>query len=79
MSLEAVSKALYSLSVQRLSRASSIAVVSRMLPLLLQAGCLGDNGALHMSSVLYSAGLGVQKQPVKVCFTESAEGSLCLQ
>ncbi|XP_020563798.1 protein sel-1 homolog 3 isoform X3 [Oryzias latipes] len=65
VSLEAVSKALYSLSVQRLSRASSIAVVSRMLPLLLQAGCLGDNGALHMSSVLYSAGLGVQKQPVK--------------
>uniref|UniRef100_A0A3P9I574 Si:dkey-24p1.6 n=1 Tax=Oryzias latipes TaxID=8090 RepID=A0A3P9I574_ORYLA len=59
----AVSKALYSLSVQRLSRASSIAVVSRMLPLLLQAGCLGDNGALHVSSVLYSAGLGVQKQP----------------
>ncbi|RVE65008.1 hypothetical protein OJAV_G00131930 [Oryzias javanicus] len=65
VSLEAVGEALYSLSVERLNRASGTAAVSRILPLLLQAGCLGDNGALHMSSVLYSAGLGVQKQPVK--------------
>ncbi|XP_037533798.1 protein sel-1 homolog 3 [Nematolebias whitei] len=61
----AVGRALYSLSLQKLSRAKSSAAVSKILPLLLQAGCLADNRALHMSSVLYSSGLGVQKQPIK--------------
>ncbi|XP_069017333.1 protein sel-1 homolog 3 isoform X1 [Embiotoca jacksoni] len=65
VSLPAVGRALYSLSLNKLGRASSTGVVSRILPLLLQAGCLTDNQALHMSSVLYSAGLGVQKQPYK--------------
>ncbi|XP_068571326.1 protein sel-1 homolog 3 [Cebidichthys violaceus] len=64
-SLPAVGRALYSLSLHKLSRASSTGVVSRILPLLLQAGCLADNRALHMSSVLYSAGLGVEEQPNK--------------
>ncbi|KAE8295068.1 Protein sel-1-like protein 3 Suppressor of lin-12-like protein 3 [Larimichthys crocea] len=65
LSLPAVGRALYSLSLHKLDGASSTGVVSRILPLLLQAGCLADNRALHMSSVLYSAGLGVKKQPNK--------------
>lgn len=67
VSLPAVGRALYSLSLRKLSRASSTGTVSRILPLLLQAGCLADNRALQMSSVLYSTGLGVKKQPSKVC------------
>ncbi|KAM4565603.1 protein sel-1 homolog 3 [Odontesthes bonariensis] len=62
VSLPAVGRALYTLSLRKLGKASDTAVVSRLLPLLLQAGCLGDNQALHMSSVLLSSGLGVQKQ-----------------
>ncbi|KAM9359356.1 protein sel-1 homolog 3 [Symphorus nematophorus] len=65
VSLPAVGRALYSLSLHELDRASSTEVVSKILPLLLQAGCLADNRALHMSSVLYSSGLGVEKQPSK--------------
>ncbi|XP_071353270.1 protein sel-1 homolog 3 [Trachinotus anak] len=65
VSLAAVGRALYSLSLHKLGRASSTGVVGRVLPLLLQAGCLADNRALHMSSVLYSTGLGVKKQPNK--------------
>ncbi|KAG8001874.1 Protein sel-1-like protein 3 [Nibea albiflora] len=65
LSLPAVGRALYSLSLHKLDRASSTGVVSKILPLLLQAGCLADNRALHTLSVLYSAGLGVKKQPNK--------------
>lgn len=65
ISPSAVGRALYSLSLAKLKRARSTGSVSRILPLLLQAGCLADNRALHMSSVLYSTGLGVQKQPGK--------------
>ncbi|KAK2846785.1 hypothetical protein Q5P01_009784 [Channa striata] len=65
VSLPAVGRALYSLSLHKLSKGSSSGVVSRILPLLLQAGCLADNRALHMLSVLYSTGLGVKKQPNK--------------
>ncbi|XP_029923078.1 protein sel-1 homolog 3 [Myripristis murdjan] len=65
VSLAAVGRALYSLSLHKLGKASSLGVVSRILPLLLQAGCLADNQALHLSSVIYSAGLGVKKQPNK--------------
>ncbi|KAM4627603.1 protein sel-1 homolog 3 [Polymixia lowei] len=60
-----VGRALYSSSLRKLGRASSIGAVSSILPLLLQAGCLGHNQALHLSSVLYNTGLGVQKQPDK--------------
>ncbi|KAM3615628.1 uncharacterized protein V6R79_005287 [Siganus canaliculatus] len=65
VSLPAVGRSLYSLSLHKLNRAGSTRVVSRILPLLLQAGCLADNRALHMSSVLYGTGLGVQKEPRK--------------
>lgn len=65
VSLSALGRALYSLSLHKLSRASSSGVVSRILPLLLQAGCLADNQALYMSSVLLGTGLGVHKQPLK--------------
>ncbi|XP_070762454.1 protein sel-1 homolog 3 [Enoplosus armatus] len=65
VSVPAVGRALYSLSLHKLGRGSSTGVVSRILPLLLQAGCLADDRALHMSSVLYSTGLGVKKQPSK--------------
>uniref|UniRef100_A0A3Q0SMU5 Si:dkey-24p1.6 n=1 Tax=Amphilophus citrinellus TaxID=61819 RepID=A0A3Q0SMU5_AMPCI len=58
-------RALYSLSLHKLGKASSAEEVSRALSLLLQAGCLADTRALHMSSVLYSAGLGTQKKPIK--------------
>ncbi|XP_068441517.1 protein sel-1 homolog 3 [Clinocottus analis] len=64
-SLPAVGRALYSLSLHKLSRASNTGAVSRILPLLLQAGCLADNRALHVSSVFYGAGLGIQEQPNK--------------
>ncbi|XP_068173865.1 protein sel-1 homolog 3 isoform X2 [Antennarius striatus] len=66
VSLLAVGRALYSLSLHKLDRARHTGTVSRILPLLLQAGCLADNRALHMSSVLYSTGLGIKKQPEKV-------------
>ncbi|CAG6000615.1 unnamed protein product, partial [Menidia menidia] len=65
VSLPAVGRALFTLSLHKLGKDSSTAVVSRILPLLLQAGCLGHNRALHMSSVFLSAGLGVRKQPHK--------------
>ncbi|XP_068614297.1 protein sel-1 homolog 3-like [Brachionichthys hirsutus] len=65
VSLPAVGRALYSLSLHKLDRARNAGAVSRILPLLLQAGCLADTRALHMSSVLYSTGLGVKKQPGK--------------
>ncbi|XP_056229263.1 protein sel-1 homolog 3 [Seriola aureovittata] len=65
VSLPAVGRALYSLSLHKLGRASSTGVIREVLPLLLQAGCLADNRALHMSSVLYSTGMGVRKQPYK--------------
>lgn len=68
VSLRALGRALYSLSLHKLSKASSTEEVSRVLSLLLQAGCLADTRALHMSSVLYSAGLGNRKDPIKVYF-----------
>ncbi|KAM9852871.1 protein sel-1 homolog 3 [Aulostomus maculatus] len=65
VSLPAVGRALYSLSLHKVSRASSTGVFSRILPLLLQAGCLADSRALHMASFLYSTGLGVRKHTHK--------------
>lgn len=66
MSVAAVGRALYLLSLHRLERATSTAAVSRILPLLLQAGCSADNRALYISAVLYSSGLGVERQYKKV-------------
>ncbi|XP_024910994.1 protein sel-1 homolog 3, partial [Cynoglossus semilaevis] len=65
VSLTAVGRALYTLSLRKLAREGSIRAVSRALPLLLQSGCLGDNRALHLSSVILSAGFGVREQPKK--------------
>lgn len=62
VSVAAVGRALYLLSLHRLERATSTAAVSRILPLLLQAGCSADNRALYISAVLYSSGLGVERQ-----------------
>ncbi|KAG7479951.1 sel-1-like 3-like [Solea senegalensis] len=59
VSLSSVGRALFTLSLRKLD---SVAAVSRVLPLLLQAGCLSDHRALHMASVLYSSGFGVRKQ-----------------
>lgn len=50
-----------------MEREESVKKVSKLMPSLLQAGCLGDNRALHLASVLYSSGLGVKKQLYKVC------------
>lgn len=69
--LHDLGRALYSLSLHKLGKARSTEVVSKVLSLLLQAGCLADTRALHMSSVLYSTGLGVQKEPFMVCFIRS--------
>uniref|UniRef100_UPI0037E75EAE protein sel-1 homolog 3 n=1 Tax=Semicossyphus pulcher TaxID=241346 RepID=UPI0037E75EAE len=65
VSLAAVSRALYSLSLRKLGRARGTGVIRRVLPLLLQASCLEHNQTLYMASVLYSTGLGVKKQPYK--------------
>ncbi|XP_029965139.1 protein sel-1 homolog 3 isoform X2 [Salarias fasciatus] len=63
--LPALGRALYSLSLRRLSRAGGSGPVRRTLPLLLQAGCLADSRALYTSSVLLGTGLGVHRQPWK--------------
>ncbi|XP_049323398.1 protein sel-1 homolog 3 [Astyanax mexicanus] len=62
---ESVGRALYSAVLRKLNAHGSVEVMNRLMPSLLQAGCLGDNRALHLSSVLYSSGLGVKKQPYK--------------
>ncbi|KAM6960529.1 protein sel-1 homolog 3 [Aplochiton taeniatus] len=63
--LASVGRTLYLLSHRKLSRASDKEEVRKIVPLLLQSGCLGDNRALHLASVLYSSGLGVKRQPNK--------------
>uniref|UniRef100_A0A3B5LD96 Uncharacterized protein n=1 Tax=Xiphophorus couchianus TaxID=32473 RepID=A0A3B5LD96_9TELE len=69
VSPSAVGRALYSFSVQKMSQMGSSAAVRKVLPLLLQAGCLADNHALHMSSVLYSSGLGFI--PMFLCWSQA--------
>uniref|UniRef100_A0A8C1S9G7 Si:dkey-24p1.6 n=1 Tax=Cyprinus carpio TaxID=7962 RepID=A0A8C1S9G7_CYPCA len=59
----AVGRTLYALVLRKISTAHSLDVITRMMPFLLQSGCLGDNRALHLASVLYSSGLGVKRQP----------------
>ncbi|XP_026790526.3 protein sel-1 homolog 3 [Pangasianodon hypophthalmus] len=61
----AVGRALYAAVLRTMEREESVKTISRLMPSLLQAGCLGDNRALHLASVLYSGGLGVKKQPYK--------------
>uniref|UniRef100_A0A672K6C2 Protein sel-1 homolog 3-like n=1 Tax=Sinocyclocheilus grahami TaxID=75366 RepID=A0A672K6C2_SINGR len=56
---------LYAVVLRKISTAHSLDVITRMMPFLLQSGCLGDNRALHLSSVLYSSGFGVRRQPYK--------------
>ncbi|KAL0973423.1 hypothetical protein UPYG_G00203400 [Umbra pygmaea] len=65
--LLSVGRTLYSLSLRKLGKegSRSTRVANRVMPLLLQAGCLGNNRALHLTSVLYSSGLGVERQPKK--------------
>lgn len=67
MNASAVGRTLYALVLRKISTAHSLDVITRMMPFLLQSGCLGDNRALHLASVLYSSGLGVKRQPYKVC------------
>ncbi|KAJ8280153.1 hypothetical protein GJAV_G00051150 [Gymnothorax javanicus] len=57
--------ALYSAALLRLTQGGGPETVRRVMPLLLQAGCLGDNRALYLSSVLYSSGLGVGRKTNK--------------
>ncbi|XP_060744418.1 protein sel-1 homolog 3 [Tachysurus vachellii] len=61
----AVGRALYVGVLRAMEREMSVKILSRLMPSLLQAGCLGDNRALHLASVLHSSGLGVKKQPYK--------------
>ncbi|XDV31896.1 hypothetical protein PO909_002826 [Leuciscus waleckii] len=61
----AVGRVLYALVLRKISAAHSVEVLTRMMPFLLQSGCLGDHRALHLSSVLYSSGIGVKRQPYK--------------
>ncbi len=63
----AVGRILYAQVLRKISTAHSLDVITRMMPFLLQSGCLGDNRALHLSSVLYSSGFGIRRQPYKVC------------
>lgn len=63
--LASVGRSLYLLSHRKLSQGSDSEDVRKIVPLLLQSGCLGDNRALHLASVLYSSGLGVKRQPHK--------------
>ncbi|XP_061073993.1 protein sel-1 homolog 3 [Conger conger] len=52
-------------ALRRLTQGGRPERVSRAMPLLLQAGCLGDRRALFLSSVLYSTGLGVRRNTNK--------------
>ncbi|XP_066555754.1 protein sel-1 homolog 3 isoform X2 [Amia ocellicauda] len=58
-----VGRALYSLALRRLTRKDGILRGKTVMPLLHQAGCLGDNRALFLSSVLHRTGLGIRTQP----------------
>ncbi|KAI5099354.1 protein sel-1-like 3 isoform X1, partial [Silurus meridionalis] len=65
VSPEAVGRALYAAVLRKMETEESVKMIRRMMPSLLQAGCLGDQRALHLASVLYSSGLGIKKQPYK--------------
>ncbi|KAF5899369.1 protein sel-1 3-like, partial [Clarias magur] len=61
----AVARALYAAVLRTTETEDRVKTLGRLMPSLLQAGCLGDSRALHLASVLYSSGLGVKKQPYK--------------
>ncbi|XP_062873403.1 protein sel-1 homolog 3 [Trichomycterus rosablanca] len=61
----ALGQTLYNVVLHKIAMDGSVRRISRLMPSLLQAGCLGDNRALHLSSVLFSSGFGVKKQPHK--------------
>lgn len=63
--LDLVGKKLYTLFLRRVTQDGGIAKVRPLMPLLLQAGCLGDHSALYLSAVLYHTGFGVNKIPGK--------------
>lgn len=63
-----VGRLLYSLALRKLKAIHGLEDINRLMHFLLQSGCLGDHRALHLSSVLYSSGFGVKRQPYKVCF-----------
>ncbi|XP_061536957.1 protein sel-1 homolog 3 isoform X1 [Phycodurus eques] len=65
VSPDAVGRALYSLSLRKLDGVSSMRAFAQVLPLLLNASCLNNTAALHMSSLIYSLGLGVENEPSK--------------
>lgn len=65
-----IGQALYATVLRMMETEENVNIVSKLMPSLLQAGCLGDNRALHLASVLYSSGLGVKKQLHKVCSCE---------
>nr|XP_015196696.1 PREDICTED: protein sel-1 homolog 3-like [Lepisosteus oculatus] len=63
--LRIVGRALYSQALRRLTREGGTERIRVLMPLLLQAGCLGDNRALFLGSVLYHTDLGIEKKPSK--------------
>ncbi|XP_048837562.1 protein sel-1 homolog 3 isoform X1 [Brienomyrus brachyistius] len=65
LKLKSVGKVLYSRALRKLTQERPPFSVRGVMPLLLQAGCLGDMRALFLSSVLYNSGLGVKRQPKK--------------
>ncbi|XP_033833363.2 protein sel-1 homolog 3 [Periophthalmus magnuspinnatus] len=65
VSVKAVGRALFRLSLQKLGVSLSPSSVRTVLPWLQQAGCLHEPTALHLSAALYSAGLGVQQSSDK--------------
>ncbi|XP_057694074.1 protein sel-1 homolog 3-like [Corythoichthys intestinalis] len=65
VSPQAVGRTLYHLSLHKLRGGSEMLVLGQILPMLLKAGCLGNTAALHISSVLYSIGQGVEKDHSK--------------
>uniref|UniRef100_A0A3B4A7M1 Uncharacterized protein n=1 Tax=Periophthalmus magnuspinnatus TaxID=409849 RepID=A0A3B4A7M1_9GOBI len=56
VSVKAVGRALFRLSLQKLGVSLSPSSVRTVLPWLQQAGCLHEPTALHLSAALYSAG-----------------------
>ncbi|XP_039601619.1 protein sel-1 homolog 3 [Polypterus senegalus] len=61
---EIVGKILYSKYLKRVIK-GDLTKANGLMPMLLQAGCLGDHNALYLSSVLYQTGLVVTKRPLK--------------
>ncbi|KAK0152726.1 Protein sel-1 3 [Merluccius polli] len=61
VSLASVGKALHSSALLTLETSGGVEAVRRVLPLLLQAGCLGEDRSLHMAAAWLLALLGAQR------------------